>query len=100
MAAAIQRAHSRERSLFDGRDGAHHEIAAGDQHQGIDGAGSEVEVLLRFVEQLHVVCPRKSVGDEENAESQQFGEDEKPDRQIARRCGVDFMRKYLYCLSK
>ena len=70
-------------AFADGGDGAHHEIAAGDQDHGIDGAGFAIEVLLRFVEQLDIVGAGKGVRKKKYAECQQFGKNEKPDCQIA-----------------
>ena len=66
-----------------GLHGAHHEVAGSEQQHGVDGAGITVERGLLQREDLDVTRAREGVGGEEQAEGQQLGEDEEPDRQIA-----------------
>ncbi len=68
----------------DSIDGTHHEIAARDQQHGIDGAAELVQLQLRRVEQFDIARAGKCVGQEKNAEYQQFGQYEKPHGEIAR----------------
>ena len=68
----------------DGIDGAYHEKAGSDQDDGIYRTAFAVQQQLVFVEQLDVVRSREGIGQKENAEHQQFGKDEYPDREIPR----------------
>jgi hypothetical protein len=70
--------------LADGRHRAHHEIAAGDQGQGVDQGGAPVQRLLIGVEQLRVAHAGEGIGGEEDGEDRELRQDEDPDGQISR----------------
>ena len=65
-------------------DRHHHKVTGSDQNQCVNGTAFPVQGLLESVEQLDVLCTGEGISQKKDAEHQQFGVDEYPDRKVTR----------------
>jgi len=63
-------------------DSQGHGDRAGDEHDSVDSPENDIEVFVGIVEHVGIERPIDSVGDEEAAEKQDFGDDENPHAQL------------------